>query len=162
MNRPDQSREGIMSDEQFQGNTITLIVPSRSVNIGLARQTIACLAAQADFTVDEIDDIKMAVSEAVTNAIVHAYGEAEGPITIDATLDRHGLRIDVKDQGRGIPDVPWALEATNTTQPGEHMGLGFAFIKSLMDEVRIDSQPGTGTCVQMIKLFVAARQTPKH
>ena len=132
---------------------------SRSVNEGFARGAVAAFLAQADPTVDQLADIKTAVSEAVTNCIVHAYPGGIGMIRMTAALYENGeVRITVADQGIGIPDVAKAMEPMYTTgNPEERTGLGFSVMQSFMDKVKVTSRPGRGTRVTMTK-HLAIRQ----
>ncbi len=133
-------------------NMMKLSFPSRSRNESFARSAVAAFAAQADPTVDELADLKTAVSEAVTNCIVHAYANAIGTVTLTAALYEDGaLRLTVADKGCGIPDVRKAMEPLFTTAGPERAGLGFAVMQSFMDSVRVRSSPGKGTRVVMVK-----------
>ena len=133
-------------------NTVKITFPSRSVNEGFARSALSAFAAQADPTLDELADVKTAVSEAVTNCIVHAYANTIGPITLTAALYEDGtLRVAVADKGCGIPDVSKAMEPLFTTGGAERAGLGFAVMESFMDKIKVDSKPGKGTSVTMVK-----------
>ena len=133
-------------------NTVKITFPSRSVNEGLARSALSAFAAQADPTLDELADVKTAVSEAVTNCIVHAYANTIGPITLTAALYEDGtLRVAVADKGCGIPDVSKAMEPLFTTGGAERAGLGFAVMESFMDSVKVRSAPGKGTRVTLSK-----------
>ena len=133
-------------------NTVKITFPSRSVNEGFARSAISAFAAQADPTLDELADVKTAVSEAVTNCIVHAYANTIGPITLTAALYEDGtLRVAVADKGCGIPDVSKAMEPLFTTGGAERAGLGFAVMESFMDSVKVRSAPGKGTRVTLSK-----------
>ncbi len=133
-------------------NTVKITFPSRSVNEGFARSALSAFAAQADPTLDELADVKTAVSEAVTNCIVHAYANTIGPITLTAALYEDGtLRVAVADKGCGIPDVSKAMEPLFTTGGAERAGLGFAVMKSFMDSVKVRSAPGKGTRVTLSK-----------
>lgn len=135
-------------------NTLKMTFPSRSVNEAFARSAIAAFAAQADPTLDELADVKTAVSEAVTNCIVHAYKESLGPVTLTAALYEGGrLTVIVSDKGCGIPDVRQAMEPMFTTGGQERAGLGFAVMESFMDIVRVRSAPGRGTRVTLVKLL---------
>ena len=135
-------------------NTMKIMFPSRSVNEAFARSAISAFAAQADPTLDEIADVKTAVSEAVTNCIVHAYSESIGIIQITAALYEDGrLTVVVADRGCGIPDVKQAMEPLFTTGGQERAGLGFAVMESFMDIVRVRSTTGKGTRVTLIKLL---------
>ena len=133
-------------------NTVKITFPSRSVNEGFARSALSAFAAQADPTLDELADVKTAVSEAVTNCIVHAYANTIGPITLTAALYEDGtLRVAVADKGCGIPDVSKAMEPLFTTGGAERAGLGFAVMESFMDRVKVRSVPGKGTRVTLEK-----------
>lgn len=133
-------------------NTVKIRFPSRSVNEGFARSALSAFAAQADPTLDELADVKTAVSEAVTNCIVHAYANTIGPITLTAALYEDGtLRVAVADKGCGIPDVSKAMEPLFTTGGAERAGLGFAVMESFMDSVKVRSAPGKGTRVTLSK-----------
>ena len=135
-------------------NTMKIMFPSRSVNEAFARSAISAFAAQADPTLDEIADVKTAVSEAVTNCIVHAYSESIVIIQITAALYEDGrLTVVVADRGCGIPDVKQAMEPLFTTGGQERAGLGFAVMESFMDIVRVRSTTGKGTRVTLIKLL---------
>ncbi|MEG0770125.1 MAG: anti-sigma F factor [Ruthenibacterium sp.] len=137
-------------------NTMKITFPSRSVNEAFARSAIAAFASQADPTLDEIADVKTAVSEAVTNCIVHAYKDNLGPITVTAALYQNGrLTVLVADKGCGIPDVKQAMEPLFTTGGQERAGLGFAVMESFMDIVRVRSVSGKGTRVTLVKLLGA-------
>jgi stage II sporulation protein AB (anti-sigma F factor) len=130
---------------------------SRSANEGFARAAVAAFAAQLDPAVDEIADLRTAVSEAVTNAIVHAYPDKLGLITLTIQLFDNGrIRIQIKDRGRGIPDVAKAMEPLYTTGGEERSGLGFSVMESLTDRLRIRSKPDKGTTVTMEK-YIALR-----
>ena len=133
-------------------NTVKITFPSRSVNEGFARSALSAFAAQADPTLDELADVKTAVSEAVTNCIVHAYANTIGPITLTAALYEDGtLRVAVADKGCGIPDVSKAMEPLFTTGGAARAGLGFAVMESFMDSVKVRSAPGKGTRVTLSK-----------
>lgn len=139
----------------------TLIFTARSANEGFARAAAACYAAQLDPTLDEVADIKTAVSEAVTNCIVHAYPDRIGPVTLCvAVYPEREVHITVTDKGVGIPDVPQAMEPLFTTgNPEERSGLGFAVMQSFMDRVKVTSRPGKGTKVVLIKRLSARAST---
>ena len=134
-------------------NSMKLIIESRSKNESFARQAVAAFAAQMDPTVSEVNDIKTAVSEAVTNAIIHGYRDSFGYITITVQLLQDGIRISVKDRGCGIPDVEQAMEPAFTTGDAERSGMGFTIMKSFMDKLSIRSKIGKGTTVTMCKNF---------
>ena len=138
-------------------NQVKFTFLSRSTNEGFSRAALAAFLAQADPTVPQLADIKTAVSEAVTNCIVHAYPEPMGWITLTAAIYEGGLvRITVTDRGVGIPDVGKAMEPLYTTgNPDERAGLGFAVMQSFMDKVKVSSTPGRGTRVTMTKRLEA-------
>ena len=131
-------------------NYITLEFLSRSANEGFARGAVACFAAQLDPNLEELGDIKTAVSEAVTNAIVHAYPDQLGKISIKARiLEGNVLELTVRDWGRGIPDVDKARQPLYTTGGEERSGMGFTIMESFMDRLAVRSQEGKGTRVTM-------------
>ena len=133
-------------------NQMKLELESRSVNESFARAVIAAFAAQLDPTVEELTDIKTAVSEAVTNCIVHAYPDTCGKITLWARVYGDGLlRILVKDQGCGIADIEKARQPLYSSLGEERAGLGFAVMESFMDRLKVRSQPGRGTSVTLEK-----------
>lgn len=123
-----------------------------SANEGFARATVSAFASQLDPTLEEINDIKTAVSEAVTNCIVHAYKEKLGKIYITGEiLDNRSIRIKIKDNGCGIENVEKAMEPLFTTVGGERAGLGFAVMLSFMDNIKVRSNVGKGTTVTLLK-----------
>ena len=123
---------------------------SRSANEGFARTTAACFAAQLDPTLEEINDIKTAVSEGVTNCIVHAYPDRLGLVTMRLRLfGDNTLEIQIKDKGVGIPDVEQARRPMYTTGGEERSGMGFTIMESFMDLVKVRSTPGKGTAVTL-------------
>ncbi len=131
-------------------NYMILDFPSKSSNEAFARSAVACFAAQMDPTLEEIGDIRTAVSEAVTNCIVHAYPERLGNITLRCRILKDNvLDIVVKDKGIGIPDVEQARRPAFTTGGNERSGMGFTIMESFMTNVEISSRPGKGTTVHM-------------
>lgn len=125
---------------------------SRSANEGFARSSVACFAAQLDPTLEELGDIKTAVSEAVTNAIVHGYPDQLGRVLIKLRLfPENLLEITVQDWGVGIPDIQQARQPMYTTGGEERSGMGFTIMESFMDTIRVRSTPGRGTVVTMRK-----------
>ena len=133
-------------------NRMKLEFDSRSANEGFARVAVACFAAQMDPTLDEIGDIKTAVSEAVTNAIVHAYPDELGKISVKARIyEGNVLELVIKDWGKGIPDVEQARQPLFTTGGEERSGMGFTIMESFMDRLSVRSQVGKGTTVTMRK-----------
>ena len=136
-------------------NYMTLEFPSKSANEAFARAAVACFAAQLDPTLDELGDIKTAVSEAVTNCIVHAYPDTIGPVILKARiLDDNVLDIVVKDRGRGIEDVEQARKPMFTTGGEERSGMGITIMESFMTEFRLSSVPGKGTTVHMKRKII--------
>lgn len=133
-------------------NDFKMNIMSKSVNESFLRTVIAAFSALADPTVEEIGDIKTAVSEAVTNAVVHAYKEYSGRIYIDAALYRDNtLKIRVRDKGVGIEDVKKAMEPLFTTAGDDRSGLGFSVMQSFSDSVKVRSTKGKGTVVTLTK-----------
>ncbi|MGN1001166.1 MAG: anti-sigma F factor [Oscillospiraceae bacterium] len=133
-------------------NYIRLEFPARSANEALARAVAASFALQLDPTLDELGDIKTAVSEAVTNAIVHAYPDSLGTVWMKARIyDGEYLEITVKDKGKGIEDVKRAMEPLFTTGGEDRSGMGFTIMDSFMDKVRVRSKLGGGTTVTMTR-----------
>jgi len=133
-------------------NYISMEFLSRSSNEGFARGAVACFAAQLDPTLEELGDIKTAVSEAVTNAIVHAYPDSLGRVAVKARiLEDNVLEISVRDWGKGIADVEKAREPLFTTGGEERSGMGFTIMESFTDRLRVRSAPGKGTTVTMAR-----------
>lgn len=133
-------------------NELILKFPSRSCNESFARTAIACFAAQMDPTLNELEDIKTSVSEAVTNAIVHAYPDSIGMVTVAARIyPENRLELIVKDRGRGISDVEKARQPMFTTGGEDRSGMGFTIMESFMDKLSVRSVPGRGTTVVMRK-----------
>ena len=133
-----------------QENETLVQFPSLSANEALARQIAAAFAAQMDPTLDELGDVKTAVSEAVTNAIVHAYPDRIGPVILRLRrLPENVLEITVKDRGCGIPDLAKARQPMFTTGGAERSGMGFTIMESFMDRLQVRSVPGKGTTVSM-------------
>ena len=134
-------------------NQVKITFAGRSVNEGFARAALAAFLVQLDPTVPQLADLKTAVSEAVTNCIVHAYPERIGPVcmTIAVYPDRE-VHITITDKGIGIPNVEQAMQPLFTTgNPEERSGLGFAVMQSFMDRVKVTSKPGKGTKVLLVK-----------
>lgn len=143
-------------------NYISMEFLSRSANEAFARVAVACFAAQLDPTLDEVGDIKTAVSEAVTNAIVHAYPDRLGKVSLKARVyEGNILEIIVKDWGRGIPDVEQARQPLFTTGGEERSGMGFTIMESFMDKLSVRSQTGKGTTVTMRKRIAVRAGTAK-
>ncbi len=133
-------------------NKFSMNVLSRSANEGFARAAVAAFASQLDPTLEEVNDIKTAVSEAVTNCIVHAYRDTLGKIYISGEIyDNNVIKIKIRDNGVGIENVERAMEPLFTTVGGERAGLGFAVMQSFMDSIRVRSRVGRGTTVTLSK-----------
>ncbi len=133
-------------------NEVKMEFSAVSSNEGFARVAVGAFVASLDPTVDEMADIKTAVSEAVTNCIIHGYEQREGTIWIECRIIERQVEISVTDHGRGIEDITKAREPLFTTKPElERSGMGFAFMEAFMDEVEIMSEPWKGTCVTMRK-----------
>ena len=131
-------------------NYMILEFPSRSVNEGFARSAVACFASQMDPTLEELGDIRTAVSEAVTNCIVHAYPDGFGMITLRCRILKDNiLDIVIKDRGVGIADLEQAKRPTFTTGGAERSGMGFTIMESFMTSFEVTSVPGKGTSVHM-------------
>ncbi|MGYP000535033801 len=140
-------------------NYITLEFLSRSSNEAFARTAVACFAAQMDPTLGELEDIKTAVSEAVTNAIVHGYPNVLGKVLVKAKIcEGNVLEVSVKDRGRGIPDVEKARQPMFTTGGEERSGMGFTIMESFMDHIAVKSVPGKGTTVTLRKKLAPRRR----
>ena len=131
-------------------NYMILEFPSKSTNEAFARSAVACFAAQMDPTLEELGDIRTAVSEAVTNCIVHAYPERIGNFTLRCRILKDNvLDIVVKDKGCGIPDIDQARRPAYTTGGADRSGMGFTIMESFMTNLEISSRPGKGTTVHM-------------
>jgi stage II sporulation protein AB (anti-sigma F factor) len=131
-------------------NYVILEFPSKSTNEAFARSAVACFAAQLDPTLEELGDIRTAVSEAVTNCIVHAYPDDLGIISLRCRILKDNvLDIVIKDRGVGIPDVDQARRPAYTTGGNDRSGMGFTIMESFMTELEITSKAGKGTTVHM-------------
>lgn len=133
-------------------NELKMTVDSKSINESFSRVAIGAFCASLDPSVEELTDIRTAVSEAVTNAIVHGYKEKMGKIYITVSiLEENRVRIKIKDRGVGIADIKKAMEPLYTTAGDERAGLGFAVMESFMDKIKVYSKEGKGTTVTLIK-----------
>lgn len=142
-------------------NRMTLRFDSRSVNEAFARMTVAAFIAQLDPTLEELNDIKTVVSEAVTNAIVHGYRDQVGQIVVSARLLEGGFaEIKVKDHGCGIPDIAQARQPLFTTGDAERSGMGFTIMESFSDKLRVRSAVGRGTTVTMLRQIMGRGGEP--
>ena len=131
---------------------MSMKMDSLSKNEEFARVVVAVFASRLDPTLEELDDIKTAVSEAVTNAVIHGYQNGEGVIELTASAEGKILTVTVKDTGVGIADVEKAMEPMFTTAPeGDRSGMGFSFMEAFMDQVKVVPAPGEGTTVTMRK-----------
>ena len=128
-----------------------LTIDSRSEKEEFARVVVAVFATRMNPTLEEIDDIKTAVSEAVTNAVIHGYQNGEGTILIEAAVEENVLSVTVSDDGVGISNIEKAMEPMFSTLPEERSGMGFSFMEAFMDRVEVISSPGGGTSVTMRK-----------
>lgn len=133
-------------------NKVSLIIDANSKNEAFARVSVASFATQLDPTLEEINDIKMAVSEAVTNCIIHGYEEKQGQIFINLFIKGDELHIEIEDKGKGIENLEKALEPMYTSKPHmERSGMGFTVMEAFMDEFSVISNLGEGTKIYMIK-----------
>lgn len=145
-----RNRGHIMEDT----NEMVLEFDSRSQNEGFVRVAVAAFATQLNPTLEEVADLKTAVSEAVTNAVIHAYREKTDKIRIECRVRGKTMEVVVTDHGVGIRDVKKAMEPLYTTRPElDRSGMGFAFMEAFMDELSVESAPEKGTTVRMKKIF---------
>jgi stage II sporulation protein AB (anti-sigma F factor) len=139
-------------------NKAVLEFSSRAENVAFARVAVAAFVSQLDFTLSDIEEIKVAVSEAVSNAIIHGYGNnPDYTVRLEIHVAEEYMEIEVIDQGKGIEDISRALEPAYSTDP-ERMGLGFAFMQSFMEKFTVQSVPGKGTRVKMSRKAGAPRR----
>lgn len=147
----------------MQQNEMKLEFDSRSCNEGFARVAVAAFMTQMDPTLEEVADVKTAVSEAVTNAIIHGYEGKVEKITICCRIDGTCLYVEVRDSGTGIRDVRQAMEPLFTTKAEcDRAGMGFAFMEAFMDSLEVLSSPGKGTAVRMTKRIEHGKETEKN
>ncbi len=141
-------------------NEIRFEIPALSVNEGIARAVSSVFLSQLDPTVEELSDLKCAISEAVTNAIVHGYRNNGGTVYITIKiLDERTVRIEIRDRGLGIENIKIAMQPLYTTDPeGERSGLGFTVMENFTDKLTVVSKPGSGTKVTMIKTLSGGRR----
>ena len=138
-------------DRTRSREVMRLTFDSRSENEEFARVVVAVFATRMNPTLEEIDDIKTAVSEAVTNAVIHGYQNGEGTILIEAAVEENVLSVTVSDDGIGISNIEKAMEPMFSTLPEERSGMGFSFMEAFMDRVEVISSPDGGTSVTMRK-----------
>ncbi len=136
-------------------NQIKVVLRSLSENVAIARVTAAAFAAQLDITLNEIEEIKVAVSEAVSNIVIHGYEEEDGQIELIMNLYEDKLEYIITDTGKGIADIALARQPSYSSHP-ERMGLGFAFMESFMDELDVTSVINQGTTVRMAKKILVS------
>ena len=140
--------------ENVYENKMKLEFLSKSSNEAFARITVASFASQLDPSIEEISDIKTAVSEAVTNSIIHGYEDKTGIIKIECTLFANSVEIQISDNGKGIENIEKAKEPLYTTKPElERSGMGFTIMESFMDELKVESVLGVGTKITMKKVI---------
>lgn len=145
----------------MRSNRMKVLFESKSENEAFARIAVAAFITPLDPTIQEMTDIKTAVSEAVTNCIVHAYGDDEGIIEIEAQIEDDVVTVMVKDNGVGIKDIGAAMEPLYTTKPElERSGMGFSFMEIFMDTLEVTSNPGKGTTVKMSRKLGRDEQKP--
>lgn len=135
-------------------NKVEICFQSLSENVAIARVTAAAFAAQIDFTLNEIEEIKVAVSEAISNAVIHGYANKDGKIELIMNLYEDKLEYIIADQGKGIADITLARQPSYSSDP-ERMGLGFVFMESFMDELEVTSVLHQGTTVRMAKKILS-------
>ncbi len=139
-------------ENRMQTNEMKIEFESRSCNESFARVAVAAFMTQLNPTLEEVADVKTALSEAVTNAIVHGYENAVRIVTIRCSVCGNELRLSVSDEGKGIEDIEKAMEPLFTTKPdSERSGMGFAFMEAFMDSVQVESEVNKGTVVTMTK-----------
>lgn len=147
-------KERGIRDEMEQGNEMCMEFDSRACNEGFARVAVAAFMTQLNPTLEEVADVKTAVSEAITNAIIHGYGGKVRKIRVECSMTGKLLKITVIDSGCGIADVEKAMEPLYTTRPEmDRAGMGFSFMEAFMDRLEVTSKPGEGTVVRMEKLI---------
>ena len=140
-------------------NEMELRFDSRSANEGFARVAVASFLTQLNPTVEEVADVKTAVSEAVTNAIIHGYENEVHKVYIRCRIEDNIFMVEVRDKGKGIDNVEEAMQPMYTTKPEEdRSGMGFSFMEAFMDSLEVDSEPGKGTRVKMKKAIGKGRE----
>lgn len=147
----DQTNATVTEEAQYQ-NEMQIVFDARSENEGFARVAVAAFISFLNPTMDELADIKTAVSEAVTNCIIHGYQQRVGKIFLEGTIVDRQLTVSITDEGVGIPNINQAMEPLFTTRPElERSGMGFSFMEAFMDKVTVYSSPGKGTRVVMVR-----------
>ena len=141
-----------MEASNTQNNEMEIRFDSRSENEGLARVSVASFLTQLNPTVEEVADVKTAVSEAVTNAIIHGYEQRVETVRIHCSIENQLFTVEISDRGKGIANVEKAMEPMFTTKPeDDRSGMGFSFMEAFMDTVEVESKVGEGTSVKMTK-----------
>ena len=135
-------------------NHMQVMFDAKSVNESLARMVVTAFMTDMNPTLEQISDVKTAVSEAVTNAIIHGYEKTEGMVQIRASIKDRQIRIQIQDWGKGIRNIEQAMEPLFTTKPEEERsGMGFSFMEAFMDNLEVESQEGVGTTITMVKMM---------
>lgn len=148
LNQPAQAA----SEPALRREWMKLEIESRSENEAFARVAVAVFLSRLDPTLEELDDVKTAISEAVTNAVIHGYQNGEGTIYIETGIEDQTVTILIRDEGIGIENIRQAMEPMYTSdKSGERSGMGFSFMEAFMDQVEVKSEPGHGTTVRMKK-----------
>lgn len=138
-------------------NEMKLEFNSSSENESFARTVVSAFMARLDPTLEELADVKTAVSEAVTNAIIHGYEKQSGMVKVYARIEENTLYLEISDEGEGISDISKAMEPLYTSKPElDRSGMGFAFMEAFMDELHVESEPGEGTVIRMKKNIYSA------
>ena len=133
-------------------NEMSVSFTSNAQNEGFARMVVAAFITGTNPTLEEVSDVKTAVSEAVTNSIIHGYGDDDGKVIINASVTGRKIYLEIIDYGKGIEDIKKAMEPMYTTRPDEERsGMGFSFMEAFMDKIEVASKPGAGTTVKMWK-----------
>ena len=141
-----------MEASDTQNNEMEIRFDSRSENEGFARVSVASFLTQLNPTVEEVADVKTAVSEAVTNAIIHGYEQRVETVRIHCSIENQLFTVEISDRGKGIANVEKAMEPMFTTKPeDDRSGMGFSFMEAFMDSVEVESKVGEGTSVKMTK-----------
>ena len=141
-----------MEASNTQNNEMEIRFDSRSENEGFARVSVASFLTQLNPTVEEVADVKTAVSEAVTNAIIHGYEQRVETVRIHCSIENQLFTVEISDRGKGIANVEKAMEPMFTTKPeDDRSGMGFSFMEAFMDDLDVESEPGKGTLVKMEK-----------
>ena len=138
-------------------NEMKLEFSSISENESFARSVVSAFVIKLNPTLEELSDIKTAVSEAVTNAIIHGYETCQGMVRIAGRIEENTVYLEISDEGEGIPDITKAMEPLYTSKPElDRSGMGFAFMEAFMDDLQVESEPGSGTKVKMRKTIYSA------